>query len=266
MKSMEKYISEVYEKYEETEKANKKYKTVKMKRSNPLVSLCGVAACLIVVGTVFYGMKNYQKPFEDDKPNEYVSSENKENGKKVYTRILKIDTKFNSEYLQGLIQNSTDIVLISNFEDKEVTYSLKNTDIILKTIGDFKVSKKLKGNNLNEKEIFSYSRFGGTIALNELEDDENIDWKKWEEDFIGEEISEEEKKYVYYKQQTSKGIEFEKGRQYLLFLKYDEQTGYYDIWDYAYGIMEYDPNTNMVKNIDTGEFEEFDWDLIQENK
>ena len=122
------------------------------------------------------------------------------------------------------------------------------------------VNKVLKG-NIPENKI-KYSKLCGTISLAELEKDPNIDWEEWEKIYLNKTIPEEEKATTYFRQIPSKGCEFEEGKQYLVFMQYDEDTQTYDIFNLAYGIIEYDPITKMIKNIDTGEFQEFDWSLI----
>ena len=65
---------------------------------------------------------------------------------------------------------------------------------------------------------------------------------------------------------VEKAQDFEKGKKYLVFLLKDSNSeNNYTLVDNVYGIMEYDPVTNKVKNIDTGEFEEFDWSLLKGN-
>ena len=102
------------------------------------------------------------------------------------------------------------------------------------------------------------------MSLSELEKDKTCDWNKWELDNLGNIIPKEEKATTYFRQLPSTGCEFEDGKQYLVFFKYDAEMDIYDVLDYTYGILEYDPTTNKVKNIATGEFEDFDGDLINE--
>ena len=86
MKSMEEYINDVYKKYDETEKNHKIYKTVKMKYYNPLTTVCSIAACLILVCMFSVGVRFLGA--EEEKRNNYVSTEVKDDGTVVYTNYL----------------------------------------------------------------------------------------------------------------------------------------------------------------------------------
>lgn len=261
MKSMEEYISEVYEKYNELERQNIKYKTIKMKRKNPMISLCGVVACVLLA--IFVGVNIKDKlPIVDEKPIEFVSNESGESGDIIYTKYLKIDSVCD---LNNLIDESDAIAIISDFEFEDVRYDNKKNRFMLKTIGNVKIQECFKGEKELEKLFIKCSRNFGMISLSKLEKNTDYNWSEWELEYIGKQVPESEKEKTYYKQLPTKGVEIEADRQYLAFLKYDSENEIYEIWDMAYGVMEYDPNTDMIKNIDTGEFEKLDRSLF-ENK
>ena len=92
MKSMEEYINEVYKKYEETEKNNIKYKTVKVKYHSPLKKLCGIAACVALVLAVGIGAKHFK--VENNEEIRYASGEKQEDGTIVYTKFIRADGEF----------------------------------------------------------------------------------------------------------------------------------------------------------------------------
>lgn len=261
MKSMEEYINDVYEKYEETEKNHKIYKTVRMKYHNPLTTLCSVAACLLLVCMFGVGI-NFLKT-EEKLPNDYVEVEPNNDGTVVYSICMWIDNNF-EKATKYMLNYASDIVVISNFNITYTDYEVKNGNFILKSNGDLEVNKILRAEKEIGKSTIKFSKYCGMVSLAELEKDKNYDWKTWELDNIGHLVPEEEKSITYFKQYPSKGEEIREDKQYLVFLEYDEENDIYNIIDYAYGILEYDPTTNKVKNIDTGEFEDFDWDLINE--
>lgn len=260
MKSTEEYINEVYKKYAQTQEQNIKYKVVKMRPKRPLIPVCVIAACLVAVVSLGMGLKNYEK-VENPERTDYVQIE--ENNK-IYTKYLRTDARLNEKYLSRLINNSSDILIISDFEKDKVDFELSSEIILLKTIGSLKIDKILKNNTISQeyKEI-SYLKTGGIISFKELEKNHLFDSKIIDKDINIENMSETQKNNTYLEQKPNKGTDFEEGKQYLVFLNYNKETELYEIFDLAFGIMEYDPETNKVKNIDTGEFEEFDWDLIK---
>ena len=263
MKSMEEYISNVYAKYEETESKNQIYKTVKLRARNPFSKLYAVTACLALVCVICIGV-NYFKPRNNEIKNgeelNFVSSEIENDGSKVFTKIVKTDYNFIEE-IRRLIKKADCIALVSDAKKEKCSSKIKNQKVLLETYGTLKIEKIIKGPSEDEKQHIKFLKSGGKICLADLEKDKNINWEKWELINIGDTILEEDKDITYYQQLPSKGIDFEKEKQYLVFMKYNEEKQIYEITDMS-GIIEYDPSTQMIKNIDTGEFEEFDWSLI----
>lgn len=260
MKSMEEYINEVYQKYEETEKNNIKYKTVKVKYHSPLKKLCGIAACVAVVLTVCIGVKYFK--IDNNEEIKYVSGEKKEGNPIVYTQYLHVDASFFNS-LNIAVDSKECIAIVSKAEITNHDFEFINRNFFLKSIGNIQVDKDLK-NNICKNNI-KFSKYCGKVSLEELEQNEYENWEKWELDNLGKVIPESEKEYTYFEQLPTKGTDFEEGKQYLVFMDYNEEEDIYEITSLAYGIMEYDPNTNMVKNIETGEFVEIDWSLIEQN-
>ena len=255
MKSMEDYINEVYEKYEESERKHEVYKRVKVKYHNPLTTLCGVATCVLLLCVGVFSVNKFNKEPEI----KYAYSEKEKDGTVIYTKYIKVDNKF-EDVINKIIADSDSIAIVSKYSDIECGYTVKKEQFLLETMGLLTTNKILKG-HINSNEI-KYSKFCGIISLAELQENANYDWKEWELLYLGKNIPEEEKATTYFRQIPTKGCEIEEGKQYLVFMKYDEENDIYNIFDIAYGIMEYDPNTKMIKNIDTGEFQEFDWSLI----
>lgn len=258
MKSTEEYINEVYKKYAQTQEQNIKYKVVKMRLRRPLIPLCIVVISLVMVGYLGFELRNYEVN-KNPGITEYVK---KEDEKIIYRDFLRTDAFLDREYLNNIIKNSTDIFLVSEHKIKEVVCEFFGEKMFLKTIGSLRVDKILKcSTDINNNVL--YEKRGGIKSFKELETMPQFDWNKIDQIIANENIPEEQKSNTFYEQKPGKGTEFEDGKQYLVFLKYNEETKLYEIFDFVFGIMEYDPQTNKVKNIDTGEFEEFDWDLIK---
>lgn len=260
MKPIDEYINEVYEKYNETESKHQIYKAVKMKPKSSFNPLYGVMLCTLLIIGIVFGIKNYS--IQEKEQIQYAETEMKEDGTKIYINKVNLDVFNPEKELKRLFKNSTYIAIVSKEFYIATDYKMNNGKFFVKTENQLKIQKVLKG-NLEEKQVISCYKYGGELPIELIEKDETVNWKEWEAKYIGRTISESERKNGIFKQITTKNIDFEEGKQYLVFFDFDEESGKYEIFDLAYGIMEYDPITNRVKNIDTGEFEEFDWNLIE---
>lgn len=260
MKPIDKYISEVYEKYNETEKEHQIYETVKMKPKNSFKPVCCVMVCTVLAICLGLGVQNY---FSQEKvPIQYAEAETRGDGTKVFIDKISVDMFENEKQLKKLIANSEFIVITSKEDYISTDFKEKNGKFLLRTENQLKIQKVLKGNLDEIENIFCY-KYGGELPIKSIEKNESINWPLWESEHIGYNLSDSEKEKAIFKQITTKDTNFEDGKQYLTFLDFDEERGKYEIFDLAYGIMEYDPITNKVKNVDTGEFEDFDWNLIE---
>lgn len=261
MKPMEDYIREVYEKYEESEKNHQKYKTVKVKYHSPLSKLCGVAACVALILTVCIGVKYWNVGTNEEI--KYVSSSGEtEKETIVHRKYIWVDGNFDKT-IKKAIKTKEYIAIVSEIEILDYGYEMRKSNLFIKVLREAKVNKVIKG-ELN-KDSIKITKNCGKVSLKNLEKNEKEDWKTWELENLGKIYSEQEKDFVYYEQIPSRGTDFENAKQYLVFMDYNEAEDVYEINDYAYGILEYDPETKKVKNIDTGEFVEIDWSLIEQN-
>ena len=111
MKSMEEYINDVYEKYQETEANHQKYKKVKVKYKSPLNKLCGVVACVALILTFFIGVKYFETNTNEEI--KYVSGEILDDKSMVYTEYLYVDGEFDKIY-KVLSKYSEYILIVSN--------------------------------------------------------------------------------------------------------------------------------------------------------
>lgn len=260
MKSMEEYINDVYQRYEESERNHEVYKKVRMTRKRPLTTLCSVTACLLVACVCFIGYEKYNTPpvFED---NPVFAEKNENEGKSVvYTKYIDTNSFINKERLKRIIMYSDIIVTADSFEKVETNAIIKNNKVFINSVIKLSINKTLKEEWKIKDSSVEYYTIGGKISLSILEKNIDYDWNEWEKVNLGLNIPEEEKPYTYYEMLIEKAEVLEKGKQYLVFLS--KENDIYSLADDVYGIMEYDPVTNKVKNIDTGEFEEFDWDLL----
>ena len=207
MMSTEEYIKEVYKKYAQTQEQNLKYKVVKMRPKRPLISVCVIVACLVAVASVGIGLRNYER-VKNPERTDYVQSE--DNKEKIYTKYIITDARWNDNYLNRLIVNSSDIILISDFRKDKVDFEIRSETILLKTIGNLKIDKILKNSNISENDTgISYSKTGGIISFKELEKNPLFDISKIDKNIVYENIPEEKKANTYYEQKPSKGIDFE---------------------------------------------------------
>lgn len=254
MKSPDTYIDEVYEKYNETKKNKQKYKSVKMRPKISIVPISSLAVCLVLALYVTVG-NNKCVPGT----NEFVYTDYQIRNKTIYIDTLFADSPKTDNYIKKMIDNAEYIAIISKIDYTSTGYENVNGRIILKTKSTLRVNEALKGNIENMQSINCYE-YGGEIAFKELVDDENIDWNKW---IVEYKLYENSIENGIFKQVVNDAIQLEEGKQYLVFMNYNEKKSAYEIFDMKYGIMELDVNTNKVKMTETGEFEDFDWDLIE---
>lgn len=261
MKSPDTYIDEVYEKYDETKKNNQKYKTVKMRPKISIVPISSVVICVML--SLFVIVKNgeYISNVEKDIDAE-IKSETNTKMETAYMDILIADSPQKDEYIKKLIESSEYIAVISKFNDISVIYEFVGSKFILKTESTLNIDRILKGEITNSQDINCY-KYGGEINVKTILNDQSINWKEWEKKYIGYELSESEIENGIFKQVVNDAIQLEEGKQYLVFMNYNEKKSAYEIFDMKYGIMELDVDTNKVKMTETGEFEDFDWDLIK---
>lgn len=260
MKSPDTYIDEVYEKYDETKKHNQKYKAVKMKPKRSAKSVCGVVTCLTMVLCIAVGKKANIKEIQHI---EYdIQSESKVYNSNIYISYVTTDANVGQVNYDNLTVASEYVAIVSKSNHISTNYGYENGKFMLKTKSNLEICDDLRGNLKNAQAINCY-QYGGEIPLEVIENDVNIDFKEWSIEYLECELSETEIENGIFKQVIEPSVEFEDGKQYLVFLSYDDEEECYKIFDATYGIMEYDPVTNKVKNIETGEFEDFDWSLIE---
>jgi len=261
VKSMEEYISDVYKRYEESERNHEVYKKVRMTRKRPLTTLCSVTACLLVACVCFFGYDKFNTPpVIKENP---VFVEKIEDELCTYTQYIKVNGGIFKKQLDFLVNTSEIIAIIDDFNKVDVISKMKNEKVFINTNATIKIKSLLKGAELVNNNQIRYTYIGGKILFSELQTDTSYNWDEWEKLNIGYNIPVEEKEKTYYEMIIDNAEVLEKGKEYLVFLKKDNNNNEeYILTDNLYGIMEYDPVTNKVKNIDTGEFEEFDWDLL----
>lgn len=257
MKSLDEYMSEVYEKYEKEMKQHHIYKTVKMKPRRSFVPLLIGVMSMLVIGVIFVKTGIFHEERE-------LPSVMEEDGKKVYIQYLWLENAYiDEEYLNDMFNDASCIAIVSDLRRLKMDYKNKNGKILLANMNNVYIQKILKGEQSLEHTNIDCYCYGGEIALADLERDSSIDWKSWEKSNIGIDISDTDVEKTYFRQVPEKGIPLEEGKQYLVFMRYDEEMKTYEIFDIAYGIMEYNPETNQVKNIDAVEFEDFDWSIFE---
>ena len=258
MKSPDTYIDEVYEKYDETKKNNQKYKTVKMRPKISIVPISSVVICVML--SLFVIVKNgeYISNVEKDIDAE-IKSETNTKMETAYMDILIADSLQEDGYIEKLIGNSECIAIVSKYSYVSTEYEYVNEKNILRTKNVLKINDILKGKVEGYKYIDCY-KYGGEIEFKELVNGGYIDWEKWKTKYN---LPEEAIEDGIFKQVVKDAIQLEEGKQYLVFMNYNEEKSAYEIFDMKYGIMELDVNTNKVKMTETGEFEDFDWNLIE---
>ena len=121
------------------------------------------------------------------------------------------------------------------------------------TIGEIEIIESIKG-ELKKNQVVPFIRLGGIIETSEYVKGLNEKRKRliYEAEERGEETMLD---YKYIKDIRVGDIEIEEGNIYLMFINYDPYNERYEIFGDQYGLREYDINTKMVLNNDTGEYE-----------
>ena len=188
-----------------------------------------------------------------------------------------------------IIYNTSDIVVIGtvesiygviNYNGKEKTIkdglviNINKARFSNGIIGKLKIDKVLKGTITDEGVIFIKS--GDIISVKEYEE-------KYQENekinTLVNKLTEQEKHNKYVMNLIEYDIPIEKGKMYLMYLKYDKELGGYSIMYFQYGLREIDSqllNSDIekltldeyksikVKNNKTGELEKLE-DIVAES-
>lgn len=257
MKSMEEYINNVFEKYAEAESNHEIYKSIRIRPYKIKAKKCSLIICFLLTICVCISY-NFIRV---DNDNPIIS---KNDSTITFTQYLSANTLKRKEAILEMINNSDLISIVNSYNIKGNNVNIiRNKIVKLQTISEFNVCERFIDREKNKDNIIKYLNCGGIISLADLEKNEGIDWSKWEKDNLNFQVNKYNKRNIFLKQVINETVEIEAGKNYLAFLKYNE-NGYYEPVNIVYGIMEYDPETNLVKNVDTGEFEEFDWSLLEE--
>lgn len=264
MKSTEDYINKVYEKFEETQKNHQYYKKVKMSNHSNVAIITSISLCMVIAITI--GIKIHSGQTTNiSEENEIIFAESKDDGTIVYTKhlIFDFDKTMTYEKFKKIIENADIIGIISNCDDINSIGVIENNKFKIKTNKKIEFEKILIGEIDNENTDIICTQLGGKLPVEEFENDIDLNWEEWERINLDKNIPLEEKSKSYYEQIYDNIIHLEKGKKYLSFFEYNDSENIYELSNYIYGALEYDSNTNMVKNPITGEFEEFDWSLLE---
>ncbi len=260
MKPIEQYIDEVYKKYAETLNNHVTYKKVSMRKKSDFPVPLLVCICLLVMVVVIQQTKAIA-PI----PTPVVAQQENRGETITFTKEISADGFLNKKHLKLIIDDTDLIAIVSDFNHEQYNYKVFGETIDLISIEKMNVQQIIYGNDSHidkTENSIRFSKYYGKASLAEIEKNSDFNWEQWEMNTYGRKFSEAEKANVYYEQVLQKGCTLEEGKQYLVFLKYNQEEKRYEVVSQSYGIMEYDPKSNLVKNIDTGKFEEFDWELI----
>ncbi|MBO5141782.1 MAG: hypothetical protein J6C46_02075 [Clostridia bacterium] len=154
------------------------------------------------------------------------------------------------------LEEEADLIVVAELEEIEgcTNYNEKAKEyMMIHTLGTLRINEVIKG-NVEENEVIPFINGGGTISYAEYEKG-LLPAQKEKNGNVFKTFSTREKANFQVKQKIGNNIEIEDGKQYLMFLRYDEQFDRYATVGLGYGIREYNETTNTYKNNNTGEFE-----------
>ena len=215
--------------------------------------MISISVLLILLGTICTGavidFKNKQKLKVNDNDDNIIMTITAE-----YDSIY--DDSNTSE-----LEDRSELIIIGTVEsiDGVINYCEKLQEYIMtSTIGKIKVNEIIKTNSMiSENDIFDFIRIGGTISVAEYE--KSLTPRQIVRQGL-DQMTQEEKENSYVKMAYADDVEIEENKEYLIYLKYDENMDRYRIIGMQYGLLEYNESTNTVKNNTTQK-----WETIQYN-
>lgn len=163
-----------------------------------------------------------------------------------------------------VLKEDADLIIIGELDSVEgcTNYNEKaQCYMIISTLGNLKVNTVIKG-EAEEGDIIPYIQDGGIINYYEYE--KGIpEGRKQKDGYAFANYTDEEKKEMYVEEYPNGSIKLEKGKKYLLFLKYNDEFERYAIRGFQFGVREFNENENTFKNNLTGEFEKIDLDMLK---
>lgn len=220
-----------------------------------------IAACIIVY--ISSNMKEQEKELAQ-KNNIVLSNTNTE----IHNtdKDIVLDFSMESDYtMPESLNNSSSYIIIGKIKsiDGGINYN-KEKDIytLPQTIGTIEISKVIKG-EISENNI-PFIRVGGIVTFEEYEKSLVENQKIKLE--LSRTLSAEEKKEKYVSAYESEDIKPEVGKEYLMYLCFDEDYNRYNIQYFNCGLREIEKNSKNsistmstqevnVKNNNTGKYE-----------
>ena len=226
------------------------------------MKVLGIAACFMVVlgiSSVIYFNLNSKENIQIANNAESISNNEDNNNLPVANRMVDFSLWSEVQLYSNIKPNIVAIVRINDILGY-TNYSSLQDRYIKEPVTKLDVTevKTLYGNEFNKANIF---KIGGIILESDFEKSLTIEWEKNEYSAL---MSEEQKKNSYVEVISANSIiqaEPEKNKTYLVCLKKDSTYDGYICYG-KYGFIEYDTKTGMVKNVETGKWEEIDKEIL----
>lgn len=210
-----------------------------------------VVAVLLLVGMIYTGIvmnpKSSYTPHNSDK-----------------NIIMEISSEYDSIYDNSdtsELEGRSELIIIGTIEriDGAINYSEKLQEYVMtSTIGRIRVNEIIKtDDNIIAGGEIDFIRNGGTISVAEYE--KSLTPRQVIRQGL-DQMTQEEKENRYVKVAYMDDVEIEVGKEYLMYLKYDENMDRYRIIGMQYGLLEYNESTHQIKNNETKK-----WETIQYN-
>ncbi|MBR1884104.1 MAG: hypothetical protein IJ809_04085 [Clostridia bacterium] len=241
----------------------------KLKKRNNVLKLVASLSIVLILTSVIYFTTTKKNSTKLEQESSIIANDNinqKDNvGNEnvvlpVASRVVNLS---NDSELQLYSEFKPDVISIVELDNilEYTNYSKIQNVYLLEPVTKLKVSviKLIMGGVNNFSNIYIK---GGIISEYDFEKSLNSVSKK---ETYGVKMSEEEKKNSYVEVVTKNSLmqaKPEVGKTYLVCLRKDDYNfeGYLSFG--TYGFVEYDMETGMVKNVETGEWEEIDKSIL----
>ncbi len=216
--------------------------------------IISVASILIILGIICTGV--------------VISSNNKDMQDKQGIDdniMMEIVSEYDSIYDNSNtseLEERSELIIIGTIQsiDGAINYNEKLQEYIMtSTIGKVQVNEIVKANSdISVNDTIDFIRNGGTISVAEYE--KSLAPRQVMRQGLNN-MTQEEKENSYVKVAYMDDVEIEEGKEYLMYLRYDENIDRYRIIGMQYGLLEYNESTNKVKNNETQSWENIKYNI-----
>lgn len=232
-------------------------------RKNNIKKYLTIFGLVLILGigvTICFNFKNSEEidlnAHEDSKESNIIADE-----EIILNKSNEADIAVDYSNITNLI-NESEIIAIVKIETQEgKNYNpVRKEYVPVYTTGSLKIKEIIQNKSdriIATNESLEYVRLGGKITFSEyLKGVSESEKNKLVQNISSKtNLTTEEMSNKLVKDTFVGDIEVESEKEYLVFLKYTQDYGKYNILGFEYGLREYDSNTMSIKNNKTNNFE-----------